>query len=301
MRDHAIVLFSHGSLLCGSAQRLHEVAQQMRAHAEGRIVEIGFLNYTEPSFETAIERCVSQGASAVTVAPYFLAAGKFVTTDLPPKIAWAKRTYPQLELLVAEPLRRHPALAEALLHCADRAAPPDQWRDLLKTAPRFCEARSNCPLFGGELCPASATGVIEQRLVSVHRLEEGASLAPHLVPTALLVMVHGSPRAESNDDMFEVVAEVRRREKFDCVEVGFLECNEPSIAVALDRCVESGAAQVVAVPYFLHPGRHVADDLPGLLEAAQLRHTAVEFLMGDYLGHDPAIAEAILDRARDVG
>ena len=115
--------------------------------------------------------------------------------------------------------------------------------------------------------------------------------------SALVVMVHGSPRPQSNRDMFAVVEHVRARGEFGHVEVGFMELNEPTIPEAIETCVASGATQVIAVPYFLHAGTHVADDLPSLLEEAAQKYPHVEFLMGDYLGHDPLIADVMRDRA----
>lgn len=115
--------------------------------------------------------------------------------------------------------------------------------------------------------------------------------------SALVVMVHGSPRPQSNRDMFAVVEQVKARGEFSHVEVGFMELNEPTIPEAIERCVASGATQIIAVPYFLHAGTHVADDLPTLLEEAAARYSHVEFLMGDYLGHDALIADVIRDRA----
>lgn len=113
-------------------------------------------------------------------------------------------------------------------------------------------------------------------------------------------MVHGSPRPASNGDMFKVVEQVKARGVFSIVEVGFMECNEPTIPAALAACVERGATRVVAVPYFLHAGTHVADDLPTLLEEAHEQYPHVEFLMGDYLGHDALIADVVRDRAAAV-
>jgi sirohydrochlorin ferrochelatase len=114
---------------------------------------------------------------------------------------------------------------------------------------------------------------------------------------ALLVMVHGSPRPIANNDMFAVVDVIRQRGSYPIVEVGFMEINEPSIPEAIQRCVAQGAERVLAVPYFLHTGNHVTDDLPTLLEAAQATYPQVEFLMGDYLGHDPLLVEVIAERA----
>lgn len=113
---------------------------------------------------------------------------------------------------------------------------------------------------------------------------------------ALLVMVHGSPRPIANAEMFRVVEIVKERGAFPIVEVGFMECNEPTIPEAIATCVERGANEVVAVPYFLHTGKHVADDLPTLIEEAMARYPEVTFRMGDYLGRSERLTEILKDR-----
>ena len=117
---------------------------------------------------------------------------------------------------------------------------------------------------------------------------------------ALLVMVHGSPRPQSNGAMFDVVEMVRARGAFDFVTVGFMECNEPTIPEAAQQCANAGAEKVIAVPYFLHAGSHVAEDLPTLLQAAREKYPQIEWLMGDYLGRDEAIADVVMQRVREV-
>ncbi len=117
---------------------------------------------------------------------------------------------------------------------------------------------------------------------------------------ALLVMVHGSPRAVANDDVFAVVDDVRQRRVYPIVEVGFMDCNEPTIPEAIQTCLAQGAEKVIGVPYFLHLGNHVANDLPALLEQAQSQHPEVEFWMGDFLGQDALVADVISDRVAEV-
>ncbi|MGI4788588.1 MAG: sirohydrochlorin chelatase [Janthinobacterium lividum] len=118
--------------------------------------------------------------------------------------------------------------------------------------------------------------------------------------TALLVMVHGSPRPIANTPMFQVVEEVKARGVFDQVEVGFMECNEPTITESIDACAAAGAEKVIAVPYFLHTGTHVADDLPTLLEEAAARHPQVQFQMGRYIGTSPKLTDILSQRAESV-
>lgn len=117
---------------------------------------------------------------------------------------------------------------------------------------------------------------------------------------ALIVLVHGSPRPIANDAMFAVVERIKARNVFDIVAVGFMECNAPDIPTAIDECVAAGATHITAVPYFLHTGTHVADDLPTLLEEAAARHPSVTFAMGRYIGANPIVSDILLDRARAV-
>ncbi len=117
---------------------------------------------------------------------------------------------------------------------------------------------------------------------------------------AMLVMVHGSPRAVANEDMFRVVDVVRLRGLYPILEVGFLECNEPDISSAIATCAKQGADRIDAVPYFLHTGTHVIEDLPDLLEEGRKRYPNVEFRMTPFLGTSPRVAELAAQRAREA-
>jgi sirohydrochlorin ferrochelatase len=114
---------------------------------------------------------------------------------------------------------------------------------------------------------------------------------------ALLVLVHGSPNAAANSDMFSVVEELRARGVYAIVEVGFMECNEPSIPEAIDLCVAAGATKITAVPYFLHIGTHVCQDLPELMRDGKSRHPEIEFRLADYLGLSETLTDLLAERA----
>ena len=109
-------------------------------------------------------------------------------------------------------------------------------------------------------------------------------------------MVHGSPRPIANGEMFRVVELVKERGVYPIVEVGFMECNEPDIPTAIAVCAGQGAEQIIAVPYFLHTGTHVADDLPTLLEAGKVHYPQIEFRMGEYLGKSEQLTSLLADR-----
>ena len=108
----------------GIERNLLDRAARMRERGDAALVEVGFLNYTEPSFPLAVRRCVEQGATRILVAPYFLVAGKFVIEDLPRVIESARAEHPSIEFVVADVIGFHPALAEAIRASA-RDANPD--------------------------------------------------------------------------------------------------------------------------------------------------------------------------------
>lgn len=149
-------MFSHGSLLCGAGENLSALARLMNERGDADMVEVGYLNYSEPLFAETFARCVQAGATRITVVPYFLVAGKFVKVDLPREIETQRALFPQIEIAVGGAMKNHGALADALLACASRKALPAQWRDLLNTAPQFCRANPECPLYNSPKCPATS-------------------------------------------------------------------------------------------------------------------------------------------------
>ncbi|MCX7625079.1 MAG: CbiX/SirB N-terminal domain-containing protein, partial [Candidatus Sumerlaeaceae bacterium] len=116
--------------------------------------------------------------------------------------------------------------------------------------------------------------------------------------TALVVMLHGSPYASSNEPALHVIEDIRRRRVYDQVVVGFLECNEPCILDAIRECVEMGAQRVVALPFFLHLGTHVVSDIPEILSQACSLWPDVEFRLAPPLGRAPSLAVILAERAK---
>jgi sirohydrochlorin cobaltochelatase len=149
---NAIVLFSHGSVLCGAERNLLELAERMRMRGDAPIVEVGFLNYTDPSFERAVQRCAELGATRIIIAPYFLVAGKFVIKDLPAQIDAARAAFPSIEFVVADVIGFHESLADAILDSAAGARTPQAWKSVIAEAADSCRENPKCPLYGAPPC-----------------------------------------------------------------------------------------------------------------------------------------------------
>ena len=118
--------------------------------------------------------------------------------------------------------------------------------------------------------------------------------------TGIVIVDHGSRRAESNRMLEEVAAlfAARFREKYDIVEPAHMELAEPSIATAFDRCVARGATHVVVAPFFLGPGKHWTADIPRLTADAAARHPGTTFHITQTLGIDDLILDLLEKRVR---
>lgn len=151
----ALLLYSHGSVLCGAEQNVLAMAERLRAKS-GDAVEVAFLNYTAPDFVEAARRLHHQGAAEITIVPFFLVAGKFVAEELPKRIDEAHAQFPELRFLIADPIGFDERLADAVIDSAARATMPDAWRDTEEQAANFCRNSPKCPLHGTERCPETA-------------------------------------------------------------------------------------------------------------------------------------------------
>jgi sirohydrochlorin ferrochelatase len=117
--------------------------------------------------------------------------------------------------------------------------------------------------------------------------------------TGIIIVDHGSRREESNR-MLEGVAEAfarRFEERYEVVEPAHMELAEPSIATAYGRCVARGATRVVVCPFFLGPGKHWTQDIPGLTAAAALKHPGTKYHVAQTLGLDDLILDLLDKRA----
>ncbi|MGC8667800.1 MAG: sirohydrochlorin chelatase [Chthonomonadales bacterium] len=153
----ALVLFSHGSLLCGAGCALEAHAARLYATGHYVAVEPGYLNYSEPTFEQAVDRCVARGARRILVLPYFLVPGRFVTQDLPAALDRIKAAYTGVEFTVAAPIGFDGLIADAVLELARGASPLADRLGRALGIPDACRALPACPLYGSVYCPVGAS------------------------------------------------------------------------------------------------------------------------------------------------
>jgi sirohydrochlorin ferrochelatase len=120
------------------------------------------------------------------------------------------------------------------------------------------------------------------------------------VSTAVILIGHGSRAPEARQYFLDLAAAVRERLGTDWVEAAFMELCEPSLAAVVEQCVARGAARIVVVPVFLHPGRHLQHDIPRLVAEARVAHPEVVIELAPHLGAHPAITPLVADIVRDA-
>ena len=150
----ALVLFSHGSVLCGAERNLLELGKAMRERGDASFVEVAFLNYLRPDLTETVSRCVALGTTSIVVVPYFLIAGKFVTEDLPLALANARAAHPSIPIAVADVIGFHPAMVDAVIEAIETARPSSGWNERVEEAGAACREEKRCPLYGSEVCKA---------------------------------------------------------------------------------------------------------------------------------------------------
>jgi len=120
------------------------------------------------------------------------------------------------------------------------------------------------------------------------------------VKRAILLIDHGSRRAEANALLEDVADQVRRRAPESIVEVAHMDIAEPDIDEGIDACVRKGATRIIVHPFFLGPGRHTSEDIPAQIERAGQRHPNVQIRISEPLGNHAALIDVILDRVSDA-
>jgi sirohydrochlorin ferrochelatase len=125
--------------------------------------------------------------------------------------------------------------------------------------------------------------------------------ATHDAPTvAVLLIAHGSRRAEANDDLVALARRIEAMGAYPVAVASFLELAEPSIEAGGAACVERGATRVLMVPYLLAAGVHLRRDLTASREALARRFPKVTFILGPSLGPHPLLDQLVLERARET-
>jgi len=118
-----------------------------------------------------------------------------------------------------------------------------------------------------------------------------------------MLIAHGSRKQAANEEIVRLAQRVQKHaaDEYAAVVAAFLELAEPDIQQGVERCIELGATEIVAVPYFLAAGKHVAQDIPGELACARAGHPELSIELSQYVGDSEAMADLVLRCSRQPG
>jgi len=115
------------------------------------------------------------------------------------------------------------------------------------------------------------------------------------VRTAVIILGHGSKNSRADDTIREITATVKRLGAYAVVEHAFLQHTAPSPQDALESCIQQNVDRIVIVPLFMQAGAHVSKDIPSLAEQAKKKYPKIDFIVTDYAGSHPLMAEIVVD------
>jgi sirohydrochlorin cobaltochelatase len=91
----------------------------------------------------------------------------------------------------------------------------------------------------------------------------------------------------------ERIADGLRRRRTERIEVAHMELAEPSLVSVLERLHGEDVREIVLVPYFLHHGIHLREDIPGILDEVRSRLPALRISVAPHLGFDDALVDVV--------
>jgi sirohydrochlorin ferrochelatase len=78
-----------------------------------------------------------------------------------------------------------------------------------------------------------------------------------------------------------------------------MSLQQPDFESVLSRCIRKGAEHIVVIPYFLHEGVHMREDIPHMMREFARTHSGVRLVLGKGLGFDPLLADILHKRIEE--
>jgi len=119
---------------------------------------------------------------------------------------------------------------------------------------------------------------------------------------ALLLVAHGSRRKQSNDEVILLADKLRDTcsRQYAIVHAAFLELADVLIPDGIKQCVDDGASSIVVLPYFLNSGRHVVEDIPGIVNSTTRLYPDIDINIAPHLGASSLMVDLVIASAGTV-
>jgi sirohydrochlorin ferrochelatase len=111
----------------------------------------------------------------------------------------------------------------------------------------------------------------------------------------IIIVAHGSKRAQSNEEFIQLVEQIRLDNimDFDEVKYAFLEFANPSIEMTIEKMSAYHMDEIYVYPYFLNSGKHVVVDIPNVVSRMNETHKNVQIKLTTHFGASHSVPSII--------
>lgn len=113
---------------------------------------------------------------------------------------------------------------------------------------------------------------------------------------AIILFGHGSRIPGAGEGMEQVAERMRDKLGPGIIEICYMSRLGPHFPEVFESCVARGATKVIVMPYFLHSGLHLMEDIPDLLRDTVGKYPHVKLVLGKNLGFDECIVDLVIKR-----
>ena len=117
---------------------------------------------------------------------------------------------------------------------------------------------------------------------------------------AIILFAHGSSNPTWREPFDAIADQVRAQAQDAKVELAFLEIMSPNVHEVVRDSAEQGIHHIRIVPLFFGVGKHVAEDLQGLVEAIRAEFVEIAIEIASAVGQSETVREAMAKFAISV-
>ena len=120
---------------------------------------------------------------------------------------------------------------------------------------------------------------------------------------AVILMGHGSRVPGAGEGMEKVAQWLKEKRPEAIIETCYMSELGPHFPEILEKCVRNGANKIIVMPYFLHLGIHLREDIPAMMGTEAKKYPGLTLILGRHLGFDESLADLVgkrLDESREL-
>jgi sirohydrochlorin cobaltochelatase len=251
-----VLLVGHGSRSRLGAAQMHGLADLVAAARPRTIIELGFLELSEPPAGEVLDELVARGCRQIVVLPLLLLGAGHAKSDVPAVVVEGRQRHPSVTITYGSPL--------------------GVTGELVAVAGANLAAATGGATSGANLAAASGR------------------TSPAPAPLPLLVVARGTSDPDANAEATRAARLVAEWSGTTLVQVAFTGMTWPTVPDALEQMAALTPGSFAVFFWFLCHGRLI-DRARHQIDAFVAR-TGRAVVDAGYLGPDPALVAPILAR-----